>query len=207
MPGSRSRPWIADEVVERLRLADALRHVRRERRRRLADALRARGRSATCLIDSTTPCVLGTSSASRSQPVVRAEVTNHFACFAPMSRVDPLLDRLGAELGDRIARIDALRAAFVAEVAAGALPDSVFAADCLEPLGLLRVARIADEPHRLRERLRPEELRARLHGVALGDAAAAVDAERLLVNDVHPRLRDQVLLARRRRRARATGMA
>ena len=41
------------------------------------------------LIAFTTPCVFGTSSVSRSQPVVFAEVTNHFACFAPMSRSIP----------------------------------------------------------------------------------------------------------------------
>ena len=41
------------------------------------------------LIDARTPCVFGTSSVSRSQPVVFAEVTNHFACFAPMSRSIP----------------------------------------------------------------------------------------------------------------------
>ena len=37
------------------------------------------------------PCVRGTSSISRSQPVVRDEWTNHFACFAPMSRSIPSL--------------------------------------------------------------------------------------------------------------------
>src|SRR5262249_48675984 len=38
-----------------------------------------------CLIAATIPCVFGTSSVSRSQPVVSAERTNHFACLAPMS--------------------------------------------------------------------------------------------------------------------------
>ena len=37
------------------------------------------------------PWVFGTSSVSRSQPVVFAEVTNQFACFAPMSRSMPCL--------------------------------------------------------------------------------------------------------------------
>src|SRR5215204_3605711 len=37
------------------------------------------------LIAETTPCVFGTSSVSRNQPVVFAEMTNHRACFAPMS--------------------------------------------------------------------------------------------------------------------------
>src|SRR4051812_26186145 len=36
-------------------------------------------------IADTTPCVFGTSSVSRSQPVVSADFTNHLACFAPMS--------------------------------------------------------------------------------------------------------------------------
>src|SRR3990170_5448407 len=42
-----------------------------------------------CLIDVTIPCVFGTSSVSRSQPVVFAETTNQLACFAPMSRSIP----------------------------------------------------------------------------------------------------------------------
>jgi hypothetical protein len=37
------------------------------------------------------PWVFGTSSASRSQPVVFDEVTNHFACLAPMSQSIPSL--------------------------------------------------------------------------------------------------------------------
>ena len=141
------------------------------------------------------PCVFGTSSVSRSQPVVFAEVTNQFGVLRAHVVVDALLHRLGAELRDRVARVDALGAALVAEVAAGALPDPVLARVLVEPLGLGRVARVADEAHPLRERLRPEELRVRLHRVALGDAAAAVDAERLLVDHVHPLLRDPVLLA------------
>ncbi len=35
------------------------------------------------------PCVLGTRSVSRSQPVVFVEVTNHFACLTPMSQSMP----------------------------------------------------------------------------------------------------------------------
>ena len=109
--------------------------------------------------------------------------------------VDAVRHRLGAELRDRVARVDALRAALVAEEAARALPDAVLAAVVLEPLDRRGVARIADEAHALRERLRAEELRIGLHRVALRHAAAAVDAERLLVDDVHPLLVDAVLLA------------
>src|SRR4029453_16649853 len=99
--------------------------------------------------------------------------------------VDPLPDRFGAELRDRIARVDALRAPLVAEVAAGAVPDAVLAVEVLQPVDVVPVARVADEAKPLREGSGPEELRVRLHRVALGDAAAAHDAERLLVDDVH----------------------
>ena len=45
----------------------------------------------TSLIAEITPCVLGTSSVSRSQPVVSADFTNHLACLAPMSWSIPCL--------------------------------------------------------------------------------------------------------------------
>src|SRR5262249_24606996 len=111
----------------------------------------------------------------------------------PQVAVDALLHRLGAEFRDGVTRVDALRAALVAEVAARALPDPVATVDLLEPLKLRAVARIAGEAHRLRERLRPEEVRVGLHRVALRHARAAVDAQRLLVDRVHAALRDQVL--------------
>src|SRR5204862_6927010 len=109
--------------------------------------------------------------------------------------VDALLHRLGAKLRDRVARVDALGAALVAEVAARALPDAVLVVELLEARELAAVARVADEAERLRERLRAEEARGGLHRVALGHAAAAVDAERRLVNDVQARLLDPVLRA------------
>ena len=43
------------------------------------------------LIEEMTPCVFGTSSVSRSHPVVSADLMNHLACFAPMSRSIPSL--------------------------------------------------------------------------------------------------------------------
>ena len=43
----------------------------------------------TSLSDFATPWVFGTSSVSRSQPVVFADVTNHLACLAPMSESMP----------------------------------------------------------------------------------------------------------------------
>ena len=44
-----------------------------------------------CEIAVITPCVFGTSSVSRSQPVVSVDLMNHLACFAPMSRSIPSL--------------------------------------------------------------------------------------------------------------------
>src|SRR5262249_56146302 len=82
--------------------------------------------------------------------------------------------------------------------AGGARPDPVLGVQPVEPLGLVAVARVADEPERLRERLRAEEPRIRLHRVALGDATAAVDAERFLADGVHALLLDPVLPAIRR---------
>src|SRR5262249_53055661 len=107
--------------------------------------------------------------------------------------VDAVRDRLGAKLRNCVARVDAFRTALVAEVAARAVPDPVRLAVALEPLDGRAVARVADEAHALRERLRAEELRVGLHRVALRDAAAAVDAERLLLDHVHPLLGDVVL--------------
>ena len=143
------------------------------------------------------PCVFGTRSVSRSQPgglrggheplrVLRAHVP-----------VDPLFHGLRAELGDRVAWVDALRAALVAEVAARAVPDPVLVVQLVEPLDGRLVARVPDEAHALGERGRPAEVRVRLHRVALGDAAAAHDAERLLVDHVHLLLRHDPLALRR----------
>src|SRR5919204_1883074 len=108
--------------------------------------------------------------------------------------VDAVRDRLGAELRDRVARVDALRAALIAEVAARPTPNAVLRVVVLEPIDAGGVARVADEPEPLRERGRPEKVGIGLHRVALGDAAAAHDAERLLVDRVHLLLRDDPLL-------------
>src|SRR5664280_1954543 len=50
----------------------------------------------------------------------------------PVAR-DAGREGLGPELGDRVARIDSLGAALVAEVTARALPDAVLAAEPLQP--------------------------------------------------------------------------
>ncbi len=120
--GVAAQTLLSHEVVELLRLADVLRHVRRERRRHLADAqeLEREARLADRLDDPLRVrhelrLAEPAGGAGRGDEPLRV-LGAHVA-------VDPLLDRLGAELCDRVARVDALRAALVAEVAAGALPD------------------------------------------------------------------------------------
>src|SRR5712691_12111106 len=108
--------------------------------------------------------------------------------------VDAFADRLGAELRNRVTRIDALGTALVVEVAARAVPDSVLAVELVQPLDGSGITRVADEAHPLRQRGRPEELRVGLHRVALRDAAAAHDAKGLLVDHVHLLLRDDPFL-------------
>src|SRR5207248_9339243 len=88
----------------------------------------------------------------------------------------------------------ALQATLVSELAARSIPDSLLLVETVQPLDRVGVARVADEAHALRERSGPEELRIRLHRVALRDAAAAHDAERLLVDDVHLLLRHDPFL-------------
>src|SRR5581483_10726114 len=114
------------DVGEAARFLHVLGDVRRERRRHLAVTreverelrLLDRGDNALCLRHE-----LGLAQPARrlrgdDEPlrVLRAHVA-----------VDAFLERLGAELRDRVARVDALRAALVAEVAARALPDAVLA--------------------------------------------------------------------------------
>ena len=181
------------EVVQRAGLSDVLRDVRGTGGGTLP-CLKSPIANLTSLSDFAIPWVFGTSSVSRSQPVVFADVTNHFACFAPMSESMPSFIASAPELRDRVARVDSLRAALVAEVAARAVPDSVLLRVRLEPLDLRLVAWVSDEAHPLGQRRRAEEVGVGLHRVALGDAAAAHDAERLLVDHVHPLLRDDVLL-------------
>src|SRR5579885_3374392 len=185
------------QVVEPPRLDDVLGDVQRERRRHLPLA-REVEREAR-LLDRRDDALRLRHQLGLAQPARRLRRHDEpLRVLRAHVAVDALLDRLGAELGDRVARVDALRAALVAEVAARALPDPVLAVQRLEPLDLAAVARVTDEAHRFRERLRPEELRVRLHRVALRDAAAAVDAERLLVDHVHALLADAVLAAVRR---------
>ena len=183
---------LVEKVVQAPRLAHVLRDVRRERRRHLPDLQQPEGELR--LPDGLDDPLRLRHELRLAQPPGRlGRGDEPLRVLRAHVAVDALLDRLCAELRDRVTRVDSLRAALVAEVAPCALPDPVLAVEILEPRVLGAVARIAHEAHRLRERLGPEELRARLHRVALRDAAAAVDAERLLADHVHPFLRDPVL--------------
>src|SRR5205823_1388961 len=131
-----------DEVVERACLVDFGRNVDRPGRRHLAAPgegdrelrLLERADDALRLRDE-----LGLAKPARrlrrdDEPlrVLRAEIV-----------VDAVLDRLGAELRDRVARVDALGAALIAEVAAGAVPDPVLFVERVQARDVVLVARVA----------------------------------------------------------------
>ena len=194
-PGRAFAALPAHEVAQRPRLLDVLRHVRRERRRHLA-VLGQLEREADLLDRFDRPLGLR-HQLGLAQPAGRlGRLDEPLRVLGAHVVVDLLLDRLGAELGDRVARVDALRAALVAEVAARAVPDPVLLVVLVQPRDVGLVADVADEAEALGERGRPEELRVGLHRVALRDAAAAHDAERFLVDRVHLLLRDDPLLLR-----------
>ena len=181
-----------DEVEERSRLVHLGRHVRRERRRHLA--LDGKPHRKLHLLDRRDDSLRLRHELRLAEPARRLGGRHEpLGVLRAHVAVDPVLHRLGAELRDRVARVDALRAALVAEVAARAVPEAVRLGVLLEPLDGGAVARVADEPHSLGERRRAEEVGIRLHRIALGHAATAVDAERLLVNDLHLLARNDVL--------------
>src|SRR5262249_13552192 len=115
---------LTHDVVELARLVDALGDVRRDGQRHLAVAqqppcepgLRDRRHDALRLRYQLGLAQPAGRLRRLDEPlrVLRAHVV-----------VDPPRDGLCAELRDGVARIDALRAALVAEVAAGAVPDPV----------------------------------------------------------------------------------
>ena len=175
---------LLDDLVEPAGLLDVLGHVRRKRNRHLP-APRQRQRELGLLERLHDPLRLR-HELGLAQPARRLRRNDEpLRVLRAHVAVDPEPHRLGTKLGDRIARIDPLRAALVTEVAARAVPDPVLVVVGLEPGDLVSLARIADEPETLGQGGRPEELGIRLHRVALGDAAAAHDAERLLVDRRH----------------------
>src|SRR3954468_19585333 len=171
----RSLPVLfADELAEVPRLVDVTRHVRRERRRHLAVLCEAQRELR--LLERLDDALRLRHELGLAQPARRlGRLDEPLRVLRAHVAVDPMRDRLRAELGDRVARVDALRAALVAEEAARAVPDSVLGVVLLEPLDHRAVARVTNEAHPLRQGLRPEELGIGLHRVALRDAAAAID--------------------------------
>ena len=195
MPAAPSRPCVLTRSKSARDSSHVRRDVRRERRRHLA--LREERHRELDLLDRLHDALRLRHELGLAEPAGRLRRGDEpLRVLRAHVAVDAVLHRLGAELRDRVARVDALRAALVAEVAARAVPDPVLLAVALEALDRRAVARVADEAEALRERRRAEEVRVGLHRVALRDAAAAVDAERLLVDRVHPLLRDDVLRPR-----------
>src|SRR5262249_15360603 len=138
-----------------------LRDVRRERRRHLP--LLREGERELRLLDRRDDALRLRDELRLAQPAGRlCRDDEPPRVLRPHVAVDALLHRLGAELRDRVARIDALRTALVAEVAAGALPDPVLAVQTVEALHLVAVTWVTDEAERLRQRLRAEEPRVGL---------------------------------------------
>src|SRR5262249_6635809 len=175
---------LADELVEGTRLADVRRDVRRNRDRHLP-VLGEADRELR-LLDRLDDSLGLRDELGLAKPAGRLGGLDEPLCvLRPHVSVDAFLDGLGTQLRDRVARVDALRAALIAEVAARAVPDAVLVVVVLEPLHRRLVARVADKPETLRERRRPKEFRIGLHRIALRDAAAAHDAERLLVDHVY----------------------
>src|SRR5581483_357861 len=130
---------IADrQVVQPARLLHVLRDVRRERRRDLA--LDGEIEREPRLLDRGNDALGLRHELGLPQPSGRLRGGHEpLRVLRAHVAIDALPHRLGAELRDRIARVDALRAALVAEVAPGALPDAVLAVQLLEAHELLAV--------------------------------------------------------------------
>src|SRR6184192_4358542 len=101
---------LLDQVVERARLADVLRDVRRERRRHLAALREPEGELG--LLDRRDDALCLRHQLGLTQPAGRLRRRHEpLGVLRAQVVVDALLDRLRAELRDRVARVDALRAA------------------------------------------------------------------------------------------------
>src|SRR5438477_4951021 len=115
-----------DDVVEPTRLADVPRRMRWERRRDLA--VPRQPHRELHLLDRRDDALRLRNELGLAQPAGRLRGGDEpLRVLRAHVAVDPVLDRLGAQLRDRVARVDALRTALVAEVAARAVPDPVLA--------------------------------------------------------------------------------
>src|SRR6266540_4496122 len=114
-------PLLFDEVVERTGLVHVLRHVRRERWRHLA-ALEEPNREFR-LLDRRDDTLRLRNELGLSQPtrcLRRVDEPLCVLCTHLVCRL--LLEKKNAQLRDCVTRVDALRAALVAEIAARAVP-------------------------------------------------------------------------------------
>src|SRR5437763_16325204 len=159
----RSLPvLLADERVGVPRLVDVARHVRRERRRHLAVLCEAQRELR--LLERLDDALRLRHELGLAQPASRlGRLDEPLRVLCAQVAVDPLCDRLRAELRDRVTRVDALRAALVAEEAARAVPAPVLGVVLLEPLDHRAVAWVTVEAHPLRPGLRAEGLRTGVH--------------------------------------------
>src|SRR5919106_194897 len=111
-------PLLLDEVVEPSRLVDVLCHVDRPGRRHFAVPQQAHGELD--LLERRDDALRLRNELRLPEPPRRLRRGDEPLCvLRAQVVVDPLLDRLGAQLGDGVPRVDALRAALVTEVAAG----------------------------------------------------------------------------------------
>ena len=186
---------VPHDVVQAARLVDPVGDVRRERQRDLSAAEQIERELR--LLDRRDDALRLGHELGLAQPARRLRRDDEPArVLRAHVVVDALLHRLGAQLRDRVARVDALRAALVAEVA----PPVQSQTPC-SSLSLFRreiwfsCSRGSPTKRKpLANSGRPEEVRIGLHRVALGGTAAAHDAERLLVDHVHRLLGDDPLL-------------
>ena len=112
------------EVVERARLVHVLRDMRRERRRHLP--VLGQAHRELHFLQRLEHALRLRDELGLAQPAGRLRRGDEpLRVLRAHVRVDALLHRLGAELRDRVPWVDALRAALLAEVAAGAIPDPV----------------------------------------------------------------------------------
>src|SRR6266480_7131007 len=115
---------LADDLAQVARLVHVLRRVRDRNGPHLAVARKAGAELE--LLDGGDVALRLRDQLLLAQPARRlARPDEPLRVLCAHVAVDPLGHRLGAELGDRVARVDALRAALVAEVAPRAVPDAV----------------------------------------------------------------------------------
>src|SRR5207248_9815188 len=139
---------LLDQVVERPRLLDVLSDVRDRNRPDLAVLCQAH--RELCLLDRGDDTLRVRYQLLLAQPAGRLRGGDEpFGVLRAHVAVDPDPDRLGAQLGDRVTRVDALRAALLAEVAARAVPYPVLGVVGLQPLDGRLVAGVAHEAHAL----------------------------------------------------------